>query len=150
MRLPRPAVRTRTSAFAELPARAPCGSPRYGPRSSARTQAQSARKAIEVGTAKLDWKRCKADGPGRDQTARLSQALLLAGGGEVGAHQLVRQLVGVQATPPRLGAKQRVGTLWQVDSSCGHTKDCTTLCCSDHDVRFDHRQGRAVETGCKS
>ena len=38
---------------------------RYGPRSSARTQAQSARRAIEVGTAKLDWKRCKADGPGR-------------------------------------------------------------------------------------
>ncbi len=38
---------------------------RYGPRSSARTQAQRARRAIEVGTAKLDWKRCKADGPGR-------------------------------------------------------------------------------------
>jgi hypothetical protein len=38
---------------------------RYNPRSPTRTQAQSARKAIEAGTAKLDWKRCKADGPGR-------------------------------------------------------------------------------------
>jgi hypothetical protein len=37
---------------------------RYTPRSAARTQAQNARKAIEAGTAKLDWKRCKADGPG--------------------------------------------------------------------------------------
>ncbi len=37
---------------------------RYGTRSAARVQAQSARKAIEAGTAKLDWKRCKADGPG--------------------------------------------------------------------------------------
>jgi len=37
---------------------------RYGPRSSARSQAGSARKTIEAGTAKLDWKRCKADGPG--------------------------------------------------------------------------------------
>ena len=37
---------------------------RYGPRSPARTQAQSARKAIEAGRANLDWKRCKADGPG--------------------------------------------------------------------------------------
>lgn len=35
---------------------------RYGARSAAHTQAQSARKAIEGGTAKLDWKRCKADG----------------------------------------------------------------------------------------
>jgi hypothetical protein len=40
---------------------------RYGPRSAARTQAQSARKTIEVGTAKLDWKRCKAEGPGRTE-----------------------------------------------------------------------------------
>jgi hypothetical protein len=38
---------------------------RYDPRSPARTQARSARKAIEAGKAKLDWKRCKADGPGR-------------------------------------------------------------------------------------
>jgi hypothetical protein len=38
---------------------------RYDPRSPARTQAQSARKAIEAGKAKLDWKRCKADGPRR-------------------------------------------------------------------------------------
>lgn len=38
---------------------------RYKPRSAARTQAQTARKAIEAGKAKLDWKRCKADGPGR-------------------------------------------------------------------------------------
>jgi hypothetical protein len=38
---------------------------RYDPRSPARTRAQSARKTIEAGTAKLDWKRCKADGPGR-------------------------------------------------------------------------------------
>ena len=37
---------------------------RYGPRSAARTQVQSARKTIEVGTAKLDWKRCRAEGPG--------------------------------------------------------------------------------------
>lgn len=37
---------------------------RYGAHSAARAQAQSARKAIEAGTAKLDWKRCKADGPG--------------------------------------------------------------------------------------
>jgi hypothetical protein len=37
---------------------------RYDSRSPARTRAQSARKAIEAGTAKLDWKRCKADGPG--------------------------------------------------------------------------------------
>lgn len=38
---------------------------RYGPRSRARTQAQSARSRIEAGTAKLDWKRCKVEGPGR-------------------------------------------------------------------------------------
>jgi hypothetical protein len=37
---------------------------RYGPRSAARAHAQTARKTIEAGTAKLDWKRCKADGPG--------------------------------------------------------------------------------------
>lgn len=37
---------------------------RYDPRSPARVQAQSARKTIEAGTAKLDWKRCKAEGPG--------------------------------------------------------------------------------------
>jgi hypothetical protein len=37
---------------------------RYGPRSAARIRAQSARKRIEAGTAKLDWKRCKAEGPG--------------------------------------------------------------------------------------
>ncbi len=37
---------------------------RYDPRSAARVQAQSARKTIEAGTARLDWKRCKADGPG--------------------------------------------------------------------------------------
>jgi hypothetical protein len=36
---------------------------RYGPHSPARAQAQSARRTIEAGTAKLDWKRCKADGP---------------------------------------------------------------------------------------
>lgn len=38
---------------------------RYDPRSPARTQAQTARKTIEAGGAKLDWMRCKADGPGR-------------------------------------------------------------------------------------
>lgn len=38
---------------------------RYGPRSPARAQAQRARTTIEAGTAKLDWKRCKADGPDR-------------------------------------------------------------------------------------
>lgn len=37
---------------------------RYGPRSPARARAQGARRAIEAGKAKLDWKRCKADGPG--------------------------------------------------------------------------------------
>lgn len=37
---------------------------RYDPRSPARTQAQSARKTIETGMTKLDWRRCKADGPG--------------------------------------------------------------------------------------
>ncbi len=37
---------------------------RYRPRSRARTQAQSARKAIEAERMTLDWKRCKADGPG--------------------------------------------------------------------------------------
>jgi hypothetical protein len=37
---------------------------RYDPRSPARTRAQSARKAIEAGTTKLDWKRCRAEGPG--------------------------------------------------------------------------------------
>jgi hypothetical protein len=37
---------------------------RYDRRSPARTQAQSARKRIEVGTSKLNWKRCKRDGPG--------------------------------------------------------------------------------------
>jgi hypothetical protein len=31
---------------------------RYDPRSPARAQAQGARKAIEAGNAKLDWKRC--------------------------------------------------------------------------------------------
>jgi hypothetical protein len=35
---------------------------RYRPRSPARAQAQSARRTIEAGT-KLDWKRCKTDGP---------------------------------------------------------------------------------------
>lgn len=40
---------------------------RYDPRSPARTLAQSARKAIEAGKTELDWKRCKADGPGRTQ-----------------------------------------------------------------------------------
>ncbi len=38
---------------------------RYRPRSTARTQAQSARNAIEASSARLDWKRCKTDGPGR-------------------------------------------------------------------------------------
>ncbi len=37
---------------------------RYDSRSPARTHAQSARKAIEAGRVNLDWKRCKADGPG--------------------------------------------------------------------------------------
>lgn len=37
---------------------------RYDRRSPARAQAQSARKTIETDPAKLDWKRCKADGPG--------------------------------------------------------------------------------------
>lgn len=37
---------------------------RYDRRSSARAQAQSARKTIEAGTRKLDWKRCRADGLG--------------------------------------------------------------------------------------
>jgi hypothetical protein len=37
---------------------------RYDRRSRARVKAQSARKAIEVGRGKLDWKRCQADGPG--------------------------------------------------------------------------------------
>lgn len=36
---------------------------RYGPHSPARARAQSARRAIEAGTATLDWRRCKADGP---------------------------------------------------------------------------------------
>jgi hypothetical protein len=35
---------------------------RYHPSSRARAQAQSARKAIEAGTAKLDWKRCRPEG----------------------------------------------------------------------------------------
>lgn len=38
---------------------------RYGSRSPARAQAQSARRTIEAGRAKLDWKRCKAEGPDR-------------------------------------------------------------------------------------
>lgn len=29
-----------------------------------RTQAESARNAIEAASARLDWKRCKAEGPG--------------------------------------------------------------------------------------
>lgn len=37
---------------------------RYDRRSPARAQAQGARKKIEACKAKLDWKRCKADGPG--------------------------------------------------------------------------------------
>lgn len=37
---------------------------RYRPRSTARTKAESARNAIEAGSARLDWKRCKPDGPG--------------------------------------------------------------------------------------
>jgi hypothetical protein len=37
---------------------------RYDRRSPARAQTQSARKTIEASTTKLDWKRCKADGPG--------------------------------------------------------------------------------------
>jgi hypothetical protein len=36
---------------------------RYSRRSPARAQAQRARRMIEAGTAKLDWKRCKAAGP---------------------------------------------------------------------------------------
>lgn len=36
---------------------------RYDRHSPTRTQAQSARKTVEAGTAKLNWKRCKADGP---------------------------------------------------------------------------------------
>jgi hypothetical protein len=36
---------------------------RYGPRSPARVQAQGARRMIETGTANLDWRRCKVDGP---------------------------------------------------------------------------------------
>lgn len=35
---------------------------RYHPSSRARAYAQSARKAIEAGTATLDWKRCRAEG----------------------------------------------------------------------------------------
>lgn len=38
---------------------------RYGPRSHARAQAWRARRTIEASTAKLDWRRCKADGPDR-------------------------------------------------------------------------------------
>jgi hypothetical protein len=38
---------------------------RYSPRSPARAQAHGARRTIEAGTTRLDWKRCKADGPGR-------------------------------------------------------------------------------------
>lgn len=34
---------------------------RYQPSSRARTQAMSARKAIEAGTAKLNWKRCRPE-----------------------------------------------------------------------------------------
>jgi hypothetical protein len=37
---------------------------RYDRRSPARVHAQSARKTIEAGTTNLDWRRCKADGPG--------------------------------------------------------------------------------------
>jgi hypothetical protein len=38
---------------------------RYNPRSPARIRAQAARRRIEAGTARLDWKRCKAEGSGR-------------------------------------------------------------------------------------
>jgi hypothetical protein len=37
---------------------------RYDRRSPVRAQAQSARKTIEAGTVRLDWKRCQAEGPG--------------------------------------------------------------------------------------
>jgi hypothetical protein len=37
---------------------------RYTPRSTARTRAEGARKMVEDGMTHLDWKRCKADGPG--------------------------------------------------------------------------------------
>jgi hypothetical protein len=37
---------------------------RYRPRSTPRTHAESARNAIEAGRERLDWKRCKPDGPG--------------------------------------------------------------------------------------
>lgn len=37
---------------------------RFHPLSPPRAQAQNARKVIERGTIKLDWKRCKAKGPG--------------------------------------------------------------------------------------
>ena len=37
---------------------------RYDRRSQARAHAQSARKTIGADTRKLDWRRCKADGPG--------------------------------------------------------------------------------------
>jgi hypothetical protein len=37
---------------------------RLDPRSSARVQAQKARKEIEAGRKQLDWQRCEPDGPG--------------------------------------------------------------------------------------
>ncbi len=37
---------------------------RYGPARLLGRKAQSARRMIAVGTANLDWRRCKADGPG--------------------------------------------------------------------------------------
>jgi hypothetical protein len=37
---------------------------RHDRRSPARAQAQNARKTIEADTGKLEWKRCKAEGPG--------------------------------------------------------------------------------------
>ena len=40
---------------------------RYHPSSRARAQAQSARKAIETGTAKLDWKRCRPESGDRTE-----------------------------------------------------------------------------------
>lgn len=40
---------------------------RYHPSSRARAQARSARKAIEAGTAKLDWKRCRPESGDRTE-----------------------------------------------------------------------------------
>jgi hypothetical protein len=74
-----------------------------------------------------------------------SLKVLFAVCGEVGAHQLVCQRVGVHATPLRLGGQQRVGAFWQVDRSRGHARIVRPPSQRPTVRWFDYLQGYAAE-----